>query len=80
MRLKHGMIALMLSGAALGSAMTGCAGSSVIYDPYWRDYHPWDIGESRFYRQWEIGTHRNHMDFYRRNRGDQRAYWVWRHH
>ena len=79
MRLNHGIFALILSTAALASAMTGCAGGSLVYDPYWRDYHPWDIGENRFYRQWEIRTHRNHMDFSRRRSEDQRAYWGWRH-
>jgi hypothetical protein len=80
MRLNHGMITLMLSAAVLASAMTGCASGSLVYDPYLRDYHPWDIGENRYYRQWEIRTHRHHMDFYGRSPGDQRAYWGWRHH
>ena len=79
MRLNHGMLALLLSAAGLASAITGCAGGTLMYDPYWRDYHPWDVGESRYYRQWEIRTHRSHMDFDRRSSGDQRAYWGWRH-
>jgi hypothetical protein len=81
MRLNHGMIALMLSATALASAsaMTGCAGGDLVYDPYRHDYQRWDHGEDRFYRQWEIGTHRGLMDFHRRSPGDQRAYWGWRH-
>jgi hypothetical protein len=81
MRLNHGIIALMLSAAALGSAsaITGCAGDGLVYDSYGHQYHRWDRGEERFYRQWEIGTRRGHMDFQRRNPGDQRSYWNWRH-
>ena len=79
MRLNHGMIALMLSAAALASPMRGCAGDAVVYDPYAHYYHRWDHDDDRFYRQWEIGTNRGHMDFRRRSPGDQRAYWGWRH-
>jgi hypothetical protein len=81
MRLNHGIIALMLSAGALApaAAMTGCAGTGVVYDPYWHDSHPWNRGEERFYRQWEVGTHRSHMSFTRRSAQDQRAYWNWRH-
>ena len=81
MRLNHGIIALMLSAGALGSvsAMTGCATDGLVYDSYGHQYHRWDRGEERFYRQWEIGTRRSHMNFQRRNLGDQRAYWGWRH-
>ena len=81
MRPYHRMIALMLSTTVLGSAsvMTGCASGGVIYDPYLHDYHPWNRGEDRLYRQWEVGGHRNHMDFNRRSVREQRAYWSWRH-
>jgi hypothetical protein len=77
MRLNHGMIALMLSATALMSA--GCAGGGLYYDSYGHDYHRWNRGEDRFYRQWESGTHRNHMGFNQRSAGEQRAYWGWRH-
>ena len=80
MRLNHGMFALMLSATlASASAMTGCAGDGLVYDSYGHQYHRWDRGEQRFYRQWEIGTHRGHMDFHRRDPEDQRTYWGWRH-
>jgi hypothetical protein len=81
MRLNHGMLALMLSATALTSplALTGCAGGGLIYDPYGRDYHRWNVGENRLYLQWEVQTHRNHMDFQRRNDSDRQAYWGWRH-
>jgi hypothetical protein len=81
MRLNHRIIALMLSAGALGSAstMTGCATDGLVYDSHRHQYHRWDRGEERFYRQWEIRTRRSHMGFQRRNLGDQRAYWGWRH-
>jgi hypothetical protein len=81
MRLNHRMIAMILSATVLASAsvITGCAGDALVYDPYGHQYHQWNQGEERFYRQWEIRTHRGHMDFHRRNPGDQRAYWDWRH-
>jgi hypothetical protein len=81
MRLNHRLIALMLSAAALASAsaMTGCAGGGLVYDPYGRDYHRWNQGENGFYQQWEVGSHRIHMGFNRRSRADQNAYWSWRH-
>ena len=79
MRLNHGMIALMLSATAFALPMTGCAGGGPVYDSYRNDYYRWNRGEDRYYREWEIGTHRNHMDFNRRSAGEQRAYWGWRH-
>jgi hypothetical protein len=81
MRLNHGIIAVMLSAAALApaAATTACAGSGVVYDPYRHDSRRWIRGEERLYRQWEVGTHRSHLSFTRRSAGDQRAYWDWRH-
>ena len=81
MRLNHGTIALMLSATVLASAsaMTGCAGNGLVYDSYGHEYQRWNRGEDRFYRQWETVSHREHMAFQRRNAGDQRAYWSWRH-
>jgi hypothetical protein len=80
MRLNHGMIALMLSATALAatSAMTGCASGGLIYDSYGHDYYRWNHGEDGYYRRWEIGTGRGHMDFNRRTPADQHAYWGWR--
>jgi hypothetical protein len=79
MRLNHGIIALILSVTALALPMTGCASYGVVYDPYRHDYYRWNRDEDRFYQQWEITTHRNHMGFSRRSPEDQRAYWGWRH-
>ena len=81
MRLNQGIMALMLSVSALASAsaMAGCAGNAVGYDTYRHDNYRWNRGEDRYYRQWEIRTHRTHLDFQRRSSGEQRAYWNWRH-
>jgi hypothetical protein len=81
MRLTQRMIALILSPTVLVSlsAITGCAGGAVVYDPFWRDYHRWNPGENRRYRQWEIVSNRAHLDFPDRTPGDQLAYWTWRH-
>jgi hypothetical protein len=81
MRLNHGIIALMISASALASAsaMTGCASGGLVYDSYGHDYYRWNRDENMFYRQWEIGTHRDHLEFQRRSPGDQHAYWGWRH-
>lgn len=81
MRLNHGMTTLMLSAILLASAsaMTGCSTGGVVYDPYRQDYHQWNRGEDRLYRQWEVEGHRNHMDFQRRSPADQSAYRGWRH-
>jgi hypothetical protein len=81
MRLSHRIIALILFplALALSSAMTGCAGTAIVYDPFWHDSHRWSGGENRRYRQWEVGSNRAHVDFPDRTPGDQLAYWSWRH-
>ncbi|MGB6742509.1 MAG: hypothetical protein WBE38_02545 [Terracidiphilus sp.] len=58
--------------------MAGCAVHARVYDPYYHDYHPWG-GETVYYQQWETNTHRDHMDFNKRNAADQKEYWDWRH-
>jgi hypothetical protein len=73
------MIALMLFAAALAWPLTGCAGGGLVYDPYRHDYHRWNSGENRVYRQWEMGSNLDHVDFPNRTPGDQLAYWQWRH-
>ena len=79
--MHRGMTALILAGAALGSAsaISGCAGDGLVYDGYRRDTHRWNHDDDRFYRRWEVDTHRAHTDFRRRSPADQQAYWGWRH-
>jgi len=40
----------------------------------------WTQSEQPYYTRWEHDTHRHHVDYDRRDRNDQRAYWKWRHH
>jgi hypothetical protein len=58
--------------------MTGCAVHARVYDPYYHDYHGWS-GETVYYNQWERDTHRDHVEFEKRNDADKKAYWDWRH-
>jgi hypothetical protein len=80
MRVKPGLFALMLSATALASAsaMTGCAGGGLVYDPYYHYYHRWDHDEDGYYRRWETEGGRGHMDFAKRSPAEQHAYWGWR--
>jgi hypothetical protein len=75
------LITLTLTIVALATtpAIGEWAGSRLVYDPFWRDYHHWSPGETRRYQQWEAASNRNHMDFSDRTPGDQLAYWDWRH-
>ena len=58
--------------------MSGCAVRARVYDPYYSDYHVW-AGETGYYDRWEHDTHRDHEDFNRRNKDEQKEYWNWRH-
>ena len=51
---------------------TGCAVHARVYDTY-------GPGEDVYYAQWEHETHRDHVEYARRNAADQKAYWKWRH-
>jgi len=73
---------LLLTAALISPAMiTGCAAraSYRVYDPDYHDYHRWDDHEATFYLQWEGESHREHRDFDKRDRDEQRQYWHWRH-
>ena len=68
--LINGLIIAALAGPAV---VSGCA-SHRTYDPYYQ----WDGRDRAYYERWEIETHRVHRDYWRRDAGDQRAYWDWR--
>lgn len=80
MRLLSRSFAGLLLAAVCASPvlMTGCAVHARVYDPYHNDYHPWG-GEVVYYQNWEHETHRDHVDFNKRNKDDQKQYWDWRH-
>jgi hypothetical protein len=81
MRLIFRNIAPLVLAAALSVpvALTGCAAHVRVYDPYYNDYHVWDHHEVTYYQQWEVSTHRSHMDFNGRSDADKKEYWTWRH-
>ena len=72
--------ATILLAATIASPvlLAGCSAHVRVYDPYYHDYHAWD-GEVVYYNQWEHDTHRDHLEFNKRNSDDQKAYWDWRH-
>ena len=75
------LIPLALAAACLAPLfLTDCTVHAGYYDdPYYHDRHVWSGGEVVYYNQWEHDTHRDHMDFKRRNDADRKAYWDWRH-
>lgn len=67
-----------LIGFVLGSAMmiplfAGCAEHRRAYV-----YGTYGPSESGYYSSWETETHRQHRDFERRRKAEQRQYWEWR--
>ena len=60
------------------TTLVACAPHSVP-DPYYNDTHRWDHHEEVLYEQWEVETHRDHVDFQLRAEPDQHAYFDWRH-
>lgn len=68
---------LLLSAVLISPVlMSGCAARVYDYDGH--DYHHWDHQEVVYYQQWEVDTHRRHVDYDRRNQNEQREYWHWR--
>lgn len=80
MSLRTNIYSVLLAGSVACAAWpnTGCVVHARYYDPYYHDYHDWN-GEAGYYSRWETETHREHMDFKKRNKADQKAYWDWRH-
>jgi hypothetical protein len=72
-----------LFAAAVVSSLIGttaCAPRAYrVYDPYYRDYHPWNGHETVYYQRWEGETRRGHIEFGQRHADEQREYWTWRH-
>lgn len=70
----------MLFSAVLAASLftAGCT----VHEGYGyrTDYHTWNDHETVYYNQWEVDTHRHHMDYAKRSGEDQKAYWEWRHH
>jgi len=83
MRHPYRILSSLLLAAVLASplAITGCAARAgyQVYDPYYNDYHRSDDHEIVYYNQWETETHRDHRDFNKRDKDEQKQYWAWRH-
>ncbi|MGA2097024.1 MAG: hypothetical protein ABSH39_12040 [Candidatus Acidiferrum sp.] len=52
---------------------------SRIYDRSHKDYHNWDDNEDHAYRRYLEEKHRDYREYSKLNRGQQDAYWNWRH-
>ncbi len=69
-----------LAGALLLCvAGIGCAGRVRVYDEYHSDYHRWNHGEDRAYRQYLGERHEPYRDYTNLSKDDQKNYWDWRH-
>jgi hypothetical protein len=75
---KHIASLVLAMGLAASVLTSGCTVHARVYDPYYHDYHVW-VNEEPYYNQWEHDTHRDHVEFAKRNQSDQKAYWDWRH-
>ena len=71
-----GLLAVALAGPVL---IAGCEGEVRTYDAGYGDYHTWNHGEVVYYNNWEHETHREHVDFAKRNDAEKKEYYSWRH-
>jgi hypothetical protein len=80
MKMRLNIYSTVLAGCLACAAWPnlGCTVHARYYDSYHHDYHDWN-GEVGYYSRWETETHRDHVDFKKRNKDDQKAYWDWRH-
>jgi hypothetical protein len=79
-KLLRSLASLSVGAVLLGAAACGGGGHYYrAYDPYYHDYHPWNHDEVVYYQRWEGDTHRDHVDFRKRNANEQKEYWTWRH-
>ncbi|MGB7750805.1 MAG: hypothetical protein WCF88_04570 [Candidatus Acidiferrales bacterium] len=71
-----GLLAVALAGPVL---IAGCEEEVRTYDAGYGDYHTWNHGEVVYYNNWEHETHRDHVDFAKRNDAEKKEYYSWRH-
>jgi hypothetical protein len=77
--IRHFRTALMAGALFLPALVAGCSAHAGYYDPYYHDHYTWDSHERVYYNQWEGETHRQHVDFKKRNNDEQKEYYTWRH-
>ena len=73
---------VLLAGAVAGSlAGIACEHHYYrVYDPYYTDYHVWNVDEEHDYHRWADETHRDQSrDFRKLPPAEQKEYWTWRH-
>ena len=69
---------LLATAISLPMFCGGCEAHVGVYDPYYHDHHVW-AAEEPYYTQWEVNTHRDHVEFAKRTPADQKEYWDYRH-
>jgi hypothetical protein len=77
-RLRKFTPVLFAAALAVPLLTTGCETHARVYDPYYGDYYVWS-GETVYYGRWEQDTHRDKVEFDKRNDADKKEYWDWRH-
>jgi len=76
---------VMWSALAVGPLMVSVQPASAgevvhrYYDREHRDYHVWNNGERRAYREYLNARHRRYVEYRRLTAAERRAYWNWRH-
>ena len=81
------MISSLLFGAALLSPLALMADDSHgrngqeqrYYDRNAKDYHTWNDGEDRAWRQYTTEHHKKYRNFKRASKRDQTDFFKWRH-
>ena len=77
MRSSSVMRVILMAGALASTGIVaGCAHPHHDYDTV---SVSWSAGEEPYYERWEHDTHRDHVDFDKRNDADKKEYWDWRH-
>ena len=61
---------LLAAALTIPLLTTGCAVHARV--------NAWGPGEETHYEQWEHDTRRNHVDYDKRDKSDQKAYQKWR--
>jgi hypothetical protein len=78
--MRRYLTSLLLAATLVSPVIfSGCAAHVQYYDADHHDYHHWDNNEVVYYQRWEVETHRNHVDFAKRNDDEKKEYWNWRH-
>jgi hypothetical protein len=72
-------IAAPAVGLAAPQVSVGVTIGHRVYDRRYHDYHQWNGGEDRAYRQYLAERHRRYVTYAHQRRVEQSAYWQWRH-